>query len=67
MDQIKRIFLTSHRNVNTNLWMHYMDGDKMHKEKVRRELHRNDTSYIGQILDATHNETKAKRPFRAHL
>ena len=37
--------------------MHHMDANKMHKEKARWNLHKNATSYIEQILEATANTT----------
>ena len=42
--------------------MHHMDADFMYREKARRELHKNATSYTEQILEAAYHETTAIRP-----
>ena len=55
-------FIPSSSCVNTTLWMHNMDADKTHREKVRWELHKNAMSYIEQILEATSYETTALWP-----
>ena len=47
--------------------MHHMDADKTHFEKARKKLHKNVTSYIEQIMDATTLETIAARPITSHL
>ena len=39
-----------------------MDTEKAHREKARCELHKNVTSYIENILEATHLETAAVWP-----
>ena len=44
-----------------------MDADLAYKEKVRRELHKNATSYIEQILEATSHKIAAVRPPASHL
>ena len=44
-----------------------MDIDKTNREKSRQELQKNVTSYIEQILEATHQETTAVRPLTSHL
>ena len=36
--------------------MYHMDADKTYREKARRELNENSTSYIKQILEAIHQE-----------
>ena len=33
--------------------MHHLDADKTYTEKARREVYKNATSYIEQILEAT--------------
>ena len=60
-------FLSSSVCVNTTLWMHHMDTYKSHREKARRELHKNPTNYIDQILEATPLETAIWRPLTSHL
>ena len=49
-------FLTSRGGVNTTVWIHHMDAEK---KKDLRELHKNATSYIEQILVSTPHETLA--------
>ena len=41
--------------------------NKTHREKARWELHKNDTSYFEQILEAKPHETTAARPLTSHL
>ena len=48
-DKIKHIFPNSGR-VNSTIWMHNMDAYQAYLEKFRRELQKNTTSYIEQIL-----------------
>ena len=38
-----------------------MDANKVYREKARRELHKNATSYIEQILEASPHKTAALR------
>ena len=40
----------------------HMDTDYAHKENDRRNLHKNDTSCIEQLLEATSNKTVALQP-----
>ena len=47
--------------------MHHMDGDKTLRDKARRELHKNTTSNIEQILKATLYKTTAVRSLTSHL
>ena len=44
-----------------------MDGKKTKREKARRELRKTATSYLKQILEATHHETTAVWPLTSHL
>ena len=44
-----------------------MDADKAYREKARRELHKNNTSHIEQILEATSHKAEAVRPPPSHL
>ena len=41
--------------------MHLMDADKAYREKAKRGLHKNVTSCIEQILEATSYETAVVR------
>ena len=47
--------------------MHLLDANKTDGENVRRELHKNSTSYFEQILGATPYETAAVWPPTSHL
>ena len=47
--------------------MHHMDTDKPYREKAKKELHWNATSYIEKILEAALHETTAVRPLTYHL
>ena len=48
--------------------MHHIEADKTHREKKTiRGLHKNATSYIEQIMEATLHETIAVRPLTFHL
>ena len=47
--------------------MHYMNADKACREKARLELHKNATSYIEQILEATSHKTAALWTLTSHL
>ena len=39
--------------------MYHMDDNKTYKEKAIQKLHKNATSYIEQIMEATSHETAA--------
>ena len=39
--------------------MHHMNANKIYREKARQELHKNATSFIEQILEATTHKTTA--------
>ena len=47
--------------------MHHMDSDEVYGEKARRQLHKNASSYIELILEATSHKTTAVRPLTTHL
>ena len=44
---------------NTTVWMHPEKANKTYKEKAWRELHKNATSYIEQILEQPRNNCTA--------
>ncbi len=48
--------------MNSTVLMHHMDADKAYRERAIRELHKNATSYIEQILEATSQETAVRPP-----
>ena len=47
--------------------MHHMDTDKAFREKAWRQLHKNTTRYIEQIVEAPTHKTVAVRPPSSHL
>ena len=47
--------------------MHYMEADKMYRDKARRELHKNTSSYTEQILEVAPHKTTAVRSFTSYL
>ena len=46
-------FLLSSCCVNITVRMHHMDAGKTYREKAWRQLRKNATNYIEQILEAT--------------
>ena len=50
-------FLLSDGGVNIIVRMHHVDGYKTQREKARRELYKNATSYSEQILEVPPHET----------
>ena len=59
-------FLPSSSHVDTAVWMHYLDANKMAGEKARRQLHKNGVSNIEQILEATPHKAPTIRPPASH-
>ena len=47
--------------------MHHMGADWACREKAKREFHKNATSYIEQILEATSEKTAAVQPPTSHF
>ena len=47
--------------------MHHMDVDYAYGEKARRELHKNATTYIEQMLVTTSQQTATVLPPTIHL
>ena len=47
--------------------MHYVDANKMHKEKVSWELHKNAACCLEQILETALHKTAAVLPSASHL
>ena len=56
-NQTKTGFIPISGCVNPALRMHHIGADKTYREKARRELHKNATSHIEQILEAAPQET----------
>ena len=52
--------------VHTSIWMYHMDAGKAYKEKAWRQLHKNATNHIEQILEATSNKTAAVQPLTSN-
>ena len=44
-----------------------MNANKAYREKARREIDKNATSYIEQILEAASHETAAVQPSASYL
>ena len=42
--------------------MHHLDTNQTYGEKARQQLHKNATSYIEQVVEATPHKTVAIRP-----
>ena len=55
-------FLPGSGRVDTALWMHYLDANKMTGEEARRQLHKNVASNIEQVLAATPHKAPTIRP-----
>ena len=66
-DKIKRRFFPSSGRVHTTVWMYHMDADKAYRDKAWRQLHKDTTSYIKQILEAASHKTAAVVPPTTHL
>ena len=49
------------------VWIHYMDTNKIHKEKARWELLKNTEYYLEQKLETTPHKMAAVRPPTSHL
>ena len=60
-------FFPSSGRVNSTIWMHHMDADKLYREKAKRELRKNALRYIEQILEAASHKTAAVRSPTSHL
>ena len=52
--------------VDTAVWMHCLDANKTVEEEVRRQLNKNVTSNIEQVLAATPNKAPTIRPPTSH-
>ena len=55
-------FLPGSCCIDTAVWMHYMDANKMAREEARRQLHKNAASNIEQVLMAKPHKTPTIRP-----
>ena len=59
-------FLPSSGCIDTAIWMHYLDANKMVGEKARRQLHKNAASNIEQVLEATPHKAPTIRLPTSH-
>ena len=55
-------FLPGSGHIDTAIWMHYMDANKTAGEEARRQLHKNATCNLEQVLAATPHKTPTVRP-----
>ena len=49
-------------HIDTAIWMHYMDSNKMAGEETRRQLLKNSASNLEQVLAPTPHKTPTVRP-----
>ena len=59
-------FLPGSGRIDTAIWMHYLDAKYTTGEKARRQLHKNDASNTGQVLQATPDKAPTVRPPTSH-
>ena len=59
-------FLPGSCRIDTAVWMHYVDANKMAGEEARRQLHKNAASNIEEVLSATPYKTPTIRPPASH-
>ena len=55
-------FLPGSGLIDTAIWLHYMDANKTAGEEARRQLHKNATCNLKQVLAATPHKTPTVRP-----
>ena len=55
-------FLPGGSRIDTAIWMHYMDSNKVAGEEARWQLHKNAASNLEQVLAATPHKTLIARP-----
>ena len=49
-------------HIDTAIWLHYMDANKTAGEEARRQLHKNATCNLKQVLAETPHKTPTVRP-----
>ena len=59
-------FLPSSGRIDTAIWMHNLDANKMAGEKAKQQLHQNAASNVEQVLDAATHKAPTKRPTTSH-
>ena len=65
-DKINHIFSSNSSRVDTSIWILCMDVDKIHREKVWRQLYKNAASNTEQVLEAAPHKAAAVRPLTTH-
>ena len=65
-DKNETQFLPGSSRIDTAVWMHYMDANKMAGDKARWQLHKNAVSNIEQVLAATPHKTPTIRTPPSH-
>ena len=58
--------LPSSGRINTAIWMHHLDANKMVGEEARRQLHKNVASNIKRVQAATPHKAPTIRPPASH-
>ena len=59
-------FLPGSGRVDTAVWMHNLDANKTAGVEARRQLHKNATSNIEQVLAATPHKAPIRPPASHH-
>ena len=60
-------FLSGSGHIDTAIWLHYMDANKTAGEEARRQLHKNATCNLKQVLAATpHKIPTVRSPATYH-
>ena len=59
-------FLPSSGRVDTTVWMHYTNANKMCGEKSWGQLHKNAASNTEQVLEAAPHKAAAVQPLTIH-
>ena len=49
-------------HIDTAIWLHYMDANKTAGEEARRQLHKNATCNLKEVLAAAPHKTPTVRP-----
>ena len=62
----KTQFLPGSCRIDTAVWMHYLDANKIAGEKSRQQLHKNAASNIEQVLEATAHKASTIWPPASH-
>ena len=65
--KLKAIFFPSSGRVDSTTWMQHMDADITNREKAWRQLNKNTTSHIKQILEAASHKAAAVQPPTSNL